>query len=110
MDVKLSKDADYVICRIYETYLDSRQRGTTKDKAKYLGSSKSIAGRNLNDWQWADVDDTCRELGRAGLLEIMYADNMAYEVYLNDAAIIYMEGRFGNSIKKVLEYISLLKP
>ena len=57
-----------------------------------------------------DVDDTCRELSRANLLNCFWADNIAYNVILSDNAIIYMENRFKNGLTEVLEFIDKIKP
>ena len=53
-----------------------------------------------------DVDETCRELDRAGYVDVLYADDMAYIVQLTDTAIIYMENRFKDGLVGVLNFLS----
>lgn len=42
MDIKLTKDADALICLIYKEYLSRRKTGATRDKAKRTGGFKNI--------------------------------------------------------------------
>lgn len=108
-EIKLSKDADYLICLIYKYYLELRDNGIPKSKAKILGSSEEINNNIIPEWSFDDVDDTCRELGKVNLLSIGYADDVCYHVLLNDEAIIHMENRFANKIKNLLDYIDKIK-
>lgn len=107
--IQLSRDADALICLIYKYYLELHDNGIPKSKAKILGSSKSINNNIIPEWNFEDVDETCRELDRTGLLSILYADDICYEVFLNDTAIIYMENRFKNGLSDLLDYFQKLK-
>lgn len=107
--IQLTKESDYLICILYKTYLQSRKSGNSKYKARFFGSSHDIHNKLLSKWMVEDVDETCRELARAGVVECLYADDIAYEVVLNDAGIIYMEERFKNNIKSVLDYLAKIK-
>ena len=108
-NIQLSKDADYLICLIYKYYLELHDNGISKSQARFLGSSESINHNIIPEWSFDDVDDTCRELDRANLLSIMYADNICYKIILNDDAIIYMENRFKNGLSDLLDYFQKIK-
>lgn len=108
-NVNLSKDADLLICLIYKYYLELHDIGFSKADAKLLGSSNDIFEKITPEWNFEDVDDTCRELDKAGLLSILYADDICYVIYLTDEAIIYMENRFANKLKNLLDYIDKIK-
>ena len=108
MSVSLTKDSDKLICVMYRTYLQKRKNGISKADAKLFGSSHNIHEELLPDWLFEDVDDTCRELSRAGLIQCMWADNIAYQVFLSDGGIIYMENRFKNGLSEVMDFISSL--
>lgn len=108
-DIKLTQDADALICLIYKYYLELHDNGISKSEAKILGSSKDINNNIIPEWTFDDVDDTCRELGRANLLTIVYASDICYDVLLNDEAIVYMEKRFSNKVKNLLDYINVIK-
>lgn len=108
-EIKLSKDADALICLIYKYYLELHDNGVSKSKAKYLGSSKDIHLKIIPEWSFEDVDDTCKELHSNNLLSVFYADNICYDVFLTDTGIVYMENRFHNKLDKLLNYISVIK-
>lgn len=109
-DVKLSKDADRLICLIYKYYLELKNNGFSKTDAKSFGNSRNVNQKIIPEWSFEDTDDTCRELDRASLLDIFYADNECAEISLSDNGIIYMENRFFNKIDKLVDYIDKLKP
>lgn len=102
----LSKDADKLICLLYKHYLEQRKANVSKSNARAFGSSHNIHESFCPDWLFEDVDDTCRELSRAGLLNCIWADNIAYDVSFSDQAVIYMEKRFENNLNKLIDFIS----
>ena len=110
MDIQITKEADALICLMYKKYCEDRKNNISKVKAKQFGSSKIIHETILPKWSFEDVDETCRELSRAGLVNNSYADNIVYSCYLSDLGIIYMENRFKNNLKELIEYISKLTP
>lgn len=108
-EIQLTKDADALICVLYKEYLQRRENGIPKSTAKRFGGSPNIHSQLMSKWSFEDVDETCRELSRAGLLKCFYADNIAYDALLSDAGIIYMEKRFANGLKSVLNYLERIK-
>ncbi len=105
----LTNDADYLLCTLYKHYKEQRKNGVSKADAKFMGSSEHIFQTLLSEWTFEDVDETCRELDRADLLQCIYADNIVYLAILEDAAIIYMENRFKNGLSEILENLTRLK-
>jgi len=108
LDIKLTKDSDALICLLYKQYCQCRKDGISKTDAKYFGCSSDIQRNIIPKWIFADVDETCRELGRAGLLECNVSDQMVIRCWLSDPGIIYMENRFKDGLVSLLEYIKLL--
>lgn len=108
--MKLTKDSDKLICLLYKTYLEKRKSGLSKSAANSFGSSHDIHENLCPDWIFEDVDDTCRELSRANLLDCLWADNIAYHVSISDSGIIYMENRFVNGLLEVTDFISKFIP
>lgn len=102
----MTKDSEKLICLLYKSYLAKKKSGCSKSQANSFGSSHNIHEQLCPDWVFEDVDDTCRELSRAGLLICFWADNIAYEVSLSDAGIIYMENRFKNNISAIADFIA----
>lgn len=104
--MNLTKDSEKLLCLLYKDYLEKRKSGLSKSNSNSFGSSRDIHVRLCPDWIFKDVDDTCRELSRAGLLHCAWADNIAYHVILSDSAIIYMENRFKNGLLSVIDFLS----
>lgn len=105
---ELTKDADAMICVLYKNYLRRRKSGVPKRDAKFFGGSAEIHTDLMPKWSFEDVDETCRELSRAGFLDCHFADNVTYLAYLTDDAIIYMENRFKDGISSLLEHLHSL--
>ena len=108
--MELTKDAEKLICLLYKSYLQKRKSGMSKSQATCFGSSHDIHEQLCPELIFEDVDDTCRELSRAYLLNCLWADNIAYHVILSDNAIVYMENRFKNGLSEVLEFVDKIKP
>ncbi|RNB90226.1 hypothetical protein EDM59_01720 [Brevibacillus nitrificans] len=109
LDTNLTRDADALICLLYKHYCLKKKDGMSKAQAKMFGSSVDIQQNIIPNMSHADVDETCKELGRAGLLDNLYADDIAYVVILSDSAVVYMENRFKNGLDSVLDYLSKIK-
>lgn len=105
----LTKDAKYLLGKIYAEYLANINNGITKTQAKIIGSSQSINENLVPEEIFEDTDETMKELGRTGYVKNTYADNVVYFSVLTDKSIIYMENRFKNDIKAVFSFLSKLK-
>lgn len=109
METKLTNDSDYLLCALYKEYRRRRKEGINKADSKKMGSSKDIHESLMKKWCFEDVEETCRELSRAGFLKIFFADNIAYIITLSDDAVIYMENRFSNGLQGVLDRMEQIK-
>lgn len=110
MEINLTKDAEKLICAMYKSYLEKRKNGLDKVNARNFGSSHLIQTQLFPNWTFKDVDDTCRELSRVGLLDCNWADNIAYHVKISDNGIIYLENRFKNGLKEVIGFLTEILP
>lgn len=108
-EIRLTKDADALICVLYKEYLERRRSGTPREHAKYFGSSKSIHENLMSKWSFEDVDKTCRELAEANLLECFCADNTVSESVVSDLGISYMENRFGRKFYDILSCLERIR-
>ncbi len=106
MNINLTKDSDVLICLLYKQYCQKRKNGLPKLDARTFCSSDVIQKTIAPKWTFDDVDETCRELSRAGLLNCEYANNVVIDSWLSDTGIIYMEKRFKNGLDEVLEYLT----
>lgn len=108
--IELTKDNDLLICTLYKHFLEQVKNGSSKYDARWLGSSDEIQENLLTNWSKDDVATTCWELHSKGLLECSPGDDIAYDTYLTDSGIIYMEHRFSNKVEKIVDYISKFIP
>ena len=108
--MELTKDSQKLICLLYKSYLEKRKSGCSKSAANNFGSSHNIHEALCPDWIFEDVDDTCRELSRAGMLDCFWADSIAYSVSISDSGIVYMQNRFKNGLKEVANLVKDFKP
>jgi len=109
LNIRLTKEADALICVIYEKYLEKRANKVPKQNAKSFGDIHELHSDICSSWLKEDTIETCKELSNSGLLNIFYSDNIPYVITLEDEGLRYMENRFGDKAQRVLEYISTLK-
>ena len=108
--MELTKNSKKLICLLYKDYLKKRKAGLSKTISNSFGSSHNIHERLCPNWIFEDVDNTCRELSRAGMLNCLWADDIACLVQISDSGIIYMENRSKNGLLGVIKFISEFKP
>ena len=105
MDNMLTKDAKVILCLLYKDYLAKRDSGLSKSKANRWGTSHVIHEKLIPKWSFEDVDDTCRELSRAGAIICDWADNIAFHISISDSGIIYMENHYKKLFLEVVDLI-----
>lgn len=111
MDIELSKEAKQLLKTLYAEYQNKRDDGYPKSQAMNFGSSEQIHKTLMSDWLFQDVDDTCYELGKAGLLSCKGADNIrGYFVQLNDNGVAYMDNKLKRTLKEAGDIISNFLP
>lgn len=108
--MELTKESEKLLCLIYADFLKKRKADLSKTKSKLLGSSYDIHQHLCSDWDFEDVDDSCRELNRAELLDCFWADGIAYNVSLTDIGISHMENRFKNNLNEITDFITKFIP
>ena len=104
-EISLSKDADKMICVIYKDYLEKRKNGASKSEAKDFRDFPDRSGELFPKWNHSDIMDTFREVSKAFGIKMDIIGGFE----LNDAAIIYMENRFPDGLKQVLETLGAIK-
>jgi hypothetical protein len=102
LDVKLTKDADKMLCEIYAAYLNRRSTGDSKSSA--IDFTEPSAWPDPS-WDTPDGSSAISELKRAGMLKVYITGGFR----LNDEAIIYMENRFKNGVSEVLDWLGKIK-
>jgi hypothetical protein len=109
LEINLTKDADALICLLYKQYCQKLKDGVPKTQAKIFGGLEDIQKTIAPKWTLEDLDETCKELDRSGLLKCHYADNIVWFAQLSDTGIIYMENRFKNNLDNVLDYLNKIR-
>lgn len=108
-EVRLTKDADVMICVLYKEYLQRRKSGASRFDARFFGGAENIQANLMPKWKLDDIDTICQELHRAKLLSCFFADNITAESALTDEGIIYMENRFKDGLTALFQYLEKLR-
>lgn len=108
-DVKLTNEADFLLCGLYKEYLERRKADMFREEAVIFGSAENLQQEIVQDWPIQDIEDVVRELSRAEIVTCLWADNTFWHASLTTNGIIYMETRFGRKIDKVLSRLNALK-
>ena len=108
-DVRLTQDAEYLLCELYNAYRMRRKNGMTSDKAKLFGGSTAIQSEFIQQWPTNDIDEAARELSRSGMLNCQFGDNTVLNCWLLSDGIIYMEHRFGDKLDRLAQRIAALR-
>ena len=103
IDIQMTKDAQKLMAASYKLYLERRSNGVDKIRAKVM-SPKDLKPQNFSDFSVADYRETVSEMCRA--LKCTQYRNGGF--VLSDGAIIYMENRFKNGLKDVVDFLSSL--
>lgn len=106
MDVKLTNDADKLVCTLYKCYLERRKSGIDKVVARNFEFPEIQSLKACSNWTSNDIKATVAEISRAGLGTMYFSG--AFNG--NDQFIIYMENRFKNGLKEVTDFIGNFIP
>jgi len=114
MNPELTKDAKKMIRAMYKNYRKKQKTGASKPKSKDFGSFQTIHVKMFPKWSFDNINDTCRELERAGFIKCLWAgDRTAYHVWLLDSCIVYGETHFKNIWRRFFDFsykfVSLLR-
>lgn len=104
-EIRLTKDADKLICLIYKDYLERRENGLQKSSAKAYPERADWPKSLTDHFSVEDVRDTLRELKNNGLIRSYSYSGFA----LTDNAIAYMETRFPRGVSQVLDWLAKIK-
>ncbi|EOI53427.1 hypothetical protein [Enterococcus gilvus] len=105
----LTNDAKFLLSSMYKTYIDRRKSKISKEKAVLFGDVNSIHENIMPEWEISDVNFTCFELRRKGLISGLLAGNTIFYVSLTTDAIAIMESKFEDDINKVLDFAVKVK-
>lgn len=108
-EVRLTQDADYLLCVLYNAYCTRRKNGELSSDAKIFGNGEAIQRDYIPEWPSDDIDEVARELGQAGMVLCHCADNRLLLCCLLPDGISYMQHRFGDKVDQLTQRISALR-
>lgn len=108
-EIRLTDDADYVLCVLYDAYKTRRKNGESSFESRLFGSSECIQEDYIQQWPTDDIDDAARELSEKGLASCLFADNALAEFALERDGIAFMEHRFGDRLDNLSQRIAALR-
>ena len=88
--VRLTKSAEYLLCVLYDSYLQRVKNGESSSRAKSFGGSGQIKDNFIKSWS-------------------VFADNSVWNCSLSSDGISYMEHRFGDKFDQLMDRIAALR-
>ena len=107
--VRLTKSAEYLLCVLYDSYLQRVKNGESSSRAKSIGGSGQIKDNFIKSWSVDDVDEAIKELSRKDMVSAFFADNSVWNCSLSSDGISYMEHRFGDKFDQLMDRIAALR-
>lgn len=103
----LTKEQKKVLVSLYKEVL-SRQPALSFDEANYFRDSNEVIDLLGLDCSSEHASDLCWKLKSKEYIYCEPGDDLANNISLTDETIIYMENRFKNGVKSLLDYLSKL--
>lgn len=107
--MKLTDEADLMLCTLYNAYKENRAKGEDRYEARIFGGSETLQRLYFQSWPIGDIDDVAWELGRNNLLCVNDGDDSVQDCALTTDAIAYIEHRFGEKLDALLQRITALR-
>lgn len=108
-EIALSKEGNTLIRAIYKEYKRRRKAGTPKIQARSFGDSDAIQTNIVDKWSINDIDEACRELHGAGILNCFFIDNTVGESELTTHGIAYAESYTKKKFSTIISILDRLK-
>lgn len=102
----LTKQQQYIITNLFKIFKDRQKSGLSRSDARRFKSSDEIHTEFFDYLNKEDFITDTRTLKRKGYITGAFASNMVAEIAISDKTIIYMENRFKNNIKDIVEFLS----
>lgn len=104
----LTNEQKYLLVSMYKEVL-SRQPALSMEGSNYFRDSDEVKDMFLPDLSSDYVSALCWKLKSKGYISCNRGDDLANNIRLEDSTIIYMEHRFSNSLKTVVNFLSDIK-
>lgn len=104
--MQLTRDADTFLCEIYAEFLKRKSSGIPKSTASRFSSPENLVADFMQGNLPEDIRACIQELRKIKFVRC----DVTGAFRLEDSAIVYMENRFKNGLKEVLDFISKFIP
>ena len=108
-ELRLTDDADFLLCTLYDAYRFRRKNGESSLESRCFGDSECIQEEYISQWSIDDIDDAARELSDKGLASCLFANNTLAEFAIERDGIAFMEHRFGDKLDILTQRIASLR-
>lgn len=108
-EIRLTQDAEFLLCILYNAYRARRKNGEPSGDAKHFGGSDDIQEDYAPEWPTYDIDEAAHELEDAGMLECLFGDLELCQCRILPDGIIYMENRYGDKLDRLIHRIASLR-
>ena len=105
----LTNEQKHLLASMYKEVL-SRQPALSFDEANHFRDSDEVRDLFLPSDSSDHVSDLCWQLHSKGYLYCEPGDDLANDIKLTDKTIIYMENKFKNGLKDVVNFLSKFIP
>lgn len=109
MEIKLTNDAEYLLCELYSAYKMRRKNGVSSFDAKLFGDPEVLQEELCPTWPTGDIEEAARELSRAGLVKCLFANDTFSCLALDSSGVALMEHHFADKLDKLASRISTLR-
>lgn len=104
--MQLTNKADKLICIIYKILLERESEGLSESEANMFDHNFDKTTVDLFTWHNDDIHNKLSELSKNGLIKL-YID---HGFRMTDDGIKYMENRFKNGLKELIDIVSKFIP
>lgn len=105
----MTRETEYLLCVLYNEYLNRQADGKSKTESVIFGSSSSVFNSFFAEWNVEDIDESLRELHNLEYVNCLFADNTVSCFELTSSGIAFMEQRFSRKLEKILDAIVKMK-
>lgn len=108
-EIRITDDADYLLCVLYDEYRNRRKNGASSLDAKVFFDAESIQSNYMPDGATDDIDEAARELSRHDLADCLFADDSLQILALSNEGISLMQHRFSDKLESLSARITFLR-
>lgn len=102
----MTKEAKRILYLMYKEYLDRRDRGYSREEARFFGGSETILEQLIPNSTIEDVNDCLNELSTTGYLSLDHGDDYVEDCELLPPGVEKIENLSKNAFLSFADFIS----